>query len=635
MRLKHLQLMLILLVLLVVGGIEWQQYVAGKRALAELYTIRLKSLMHDKSNLIRKEIESSREEVPVSLRSLINTTKILHDFVKEAGMANESTVTYSTDKKEIGHAFEHPPVMLDAFSPEMFFSKRNVGIQVVHFIDGTKRFDTFYVTLNPYALKKEFEQNFLRGNLMMMIIILTFLLIYIAIIHNLVLQPINRLSAALQKPGESLKALPPLFLSELQYLKERFTATMDDIKSQEELFRTLFESAPDAIVLLDIETNSIALYNRQALAMLGYKDSEFRSLSVFDITTMAPEKFNAKTAETKQHIYATYEDRFKKRNGELIDVRVIRRYLPMNGKEYCLCIWHNVTEEHKELKRRLLASSVLENTQEAIMILGADRKIISVNRAFVSLFGYAPEEVMGRDPHMLSSSKHTKAFYQNLYGRLEHNGHWSGEIIDRKKSGEVVSLWANLTAVKDERGTLINYLAVYSDISELKAVREHLEYLSRHDTLTGLINKNTFDLVLEHAMVQAKQHRSQFAVLLIDIDDFKDINDTYGHSAGDQFLVQVANILQKLIPTGNEIARVGGDEFIISFQEIDNIPFFLDQLYNRCATPIHVQENHYYVSLSIGVAIFPQDGTTVDALVKNADAAMYKAKNSGKNRYMF
>ncbi len=284
------------------------------------------------------------------------------------------------------------------------------------------------------------------------------------------------------------------------------------------------------------------------------------------------------------------------------------------------------------------AAAVFDNTREGIMLTDAQRKILAVNRAFSAITGYSEAEVVGKTPAVLSSGRHDEPFYRHMWEALEQQGSWEGEIWNRRKNGEVYPEWRSINAIWDEQGRVTNYISVFNDFSALKHSQEQLEHLALHDPLTDLPNRVMFRTRLDHAIERANRDGRQVAVLFLDLDNFKNVNDSLGHPVGDELLEQVAERLRRLIRKEDTLARLGGDEFVVLMEGLrreKQSEVLAGKLIHTLTAPFQLEGHDVYIGASIGIALCPDDGADVDTLVRNADAAMYQAKQSGRNRYHF
>jgi diguanylate cyclase (GGDEF)-like protein/PAS domain S-box-containing protein len=283
-----------------------------------------------------------------------------------------------------------------------------------------------------------------------------------------------------------------------------------------------------------------------------------------------------------------------------------------------------------------LAYKVIEASHDAVMITDSKGIIQSVNPSFCKLTGYSADEALGQTPNLLSSGQHDHLFYQQMWQGLKQQGYWQGEIWNKRKNGEIYPEWLSISAVRDDKGVINQYAAIFSDITERKKREQKIHELAYFDELTGLANRRLFQDRLEQALANAKRHHHQLAVLFLDLDLFKRINDTLGHQAGDEALRQVAKRLQKASRAGESVARLGGDEFTMLVPECEakeEIVKLAQRIVAQFELPFQIQQNELALTTSVGISIYPQHGHTASELLKCADAAMYQAKESGRNNY--
>ncbi len=285
-----------------------------------------------------------------------------------------------------------------------------------------------------------------------------------------------------------------------------------------------------------------------------------------------------------------------------------------------------------------LSAKVFENNSEAIMITDANNNIVSINRAFTDITGYTEAEALGRNPRLLSSGRQTRQFYQDFYTALLSNDQWHGEIWNKRKNGEIFPEWVAVSVLRDETGEITHYIAVYMDITERKREEERIQYLANYDVLTGLPNRYLLTDRLEQALVQAQERGAQMAVMFVDLDHFKNINDSLGHDVGDKLLTLVAQRLRTCLRRADTIARQGGDEFVVLLADLESegeATFVAEKMVLALLDPFVVDSFHLSVTPSIGVSLYPEDGETAVQLLRNADLAMYRAKEAGRNRFEY
>lgn len=290
----------------------------------------------------------------------------------------------------------------------------------------------------------------------------------------------------------------------------------------------------------------------------------------------------------------------------------------------------DITERKQSEDALRLSASVFQNSYEAILITDADNRIVDVNPSFTRITGYAREEVLGQNPSILSSGKQSRDFYTQLWRSLQTTDHWRGEVWNRRKNGELFAESLSITRVLDDNGRLVHHVAVFSDVSRLKAHAEELDRIAHFDPLTGVPNRRLLEDRLRQAIAHADRSRRQLAVCLLDLDGFKPINDQYGHEAGDQLLVEIVDRLQTMLRSVDTIARLGGDEFVLLLGDLDSHSVF-DRILEAVSEPVQLRDDSVAVSASIGVALYPDDRVDADTLLRHADQAMYLAKQRGRN----
>ncbi|MEY8879522.1 MAG: PAS domain S-box protein, partial [Leptothrix sp. (in: b-proteobacteria)] len=299
----------------------------------------------------------------------------------------------------------------------------------------------------------------------------------------------------------------------------------------------------------------------------------------------------------------------------------------------------DLTERRRAEERLRLAAVVIDNTQEGVIITGPDRRIVSVNRAFTELLGYSEAEVLGQSPALLKSGRHDGDFFRALWQQLDDTGRWQGEIWNRRKNGEMFPEWLSISAVRDGGGALTHYVGVFTDISVIKTSEAELEYLAHHDSLTRLPNRVLFQTRLQRGLQQAERDGSRAAVLMLDLDRFKDVNDSYGHFAGDELLEQVAQRLLARLPQADTLARLGGDEFALLLPDLadaEDATRLARELISALTEPWHLSNGaEVVIGTSIGICLYPEHGTTPQALLQGADAALYRAKADGRGLYRY
>ena len=299
---------------------------------------------------------------------------------------------------------------------------------------------------------------------------------------------------------------------------------------------------------------------------------------------------------------------------------------------------------HKQaLDESQLAKTVFENNLASMVITDAEQKILNVNPGFTRVTGFLEEEVVGKTLAVLKSGKHDKAFYQAMWKSLGEYDRWEGEIWNKRKNGEIYPQWTSIATVRDNQAAVKNYIASFDDISDRKAAEKHINQLAYYDSLTDLPNRSLFYDRLEQAILQAGRDKTKVAVLFLDLDQFKEVNDTFGHEAGDALLKVVAKRISFCLRASDTLARLGGDEFVIILRELEGDESYIINSIQKIVTHIleQIREDYDYQghilhsAASIGVVIFPDNALTSHQLIQQADTAMYEAKKAGRNTYRF
>ena len=287
-------------------------------------------------------------------------------------------------------------------------------------------------------------------------------------------------------------------------------------------------------------------------------------------------------------------------------------------------------------KNLRMAERIIEASPDGVIITDSETRIQSVNPAFTRLTGYQPEEAIGQTPAMLSSGRHGPEFYREMWRELRERGHWQGEIWNRRKNGEIYPELLTITGIADDEGVTTHYAAMFSDISRSKDNEERIRRLAYYDALTGLPNRRLFDDRLQVALAQAHRYDHQLALLYVDLDRFKRVNDTLGHAVGDALLLQVADVMRAELREGDSLARLGGDEFVVLLPELDDSREAVNvarRLVDRLGEPFDVDGHELFVTSSVGISLYPLDGDDGETLSRAADNAMYRAKELGRNTY--
>jgi diguanylate cyclase (GGDEF)-like protein/PAS domain S-box-containing protein len=433
---------------------------------------------------------------------------------------------------------------------------------------------------------------------------------------------------------------------------ERFAVIVEDITERKHAAEALAESENRLSEILENVSAYIYLKDVQGRYLFANKlVRELWNASMADIIGAGDEKFfDAETAanirKNDRRVLVDGETIRAEESNTVIKTGVTSTYwsvkLPLrreNGEIYALCgISTDISEVKQAQEQLLLASMVYENSSESMMVTDAEGNIIAINPAFTRTTGYSLAEVLGKNPRILSSGRHDAQFFQELWHAINTTGSWQGEVWDRRKNGEIYPKWLTINTTFNADGTPHRRVALFSDITDKKNSEKLIWRQANYDALTGLPNRRMFHDRLLQEIKKAGRNENRLALLFIDLDGFKEVNDTLGHSRGDVLLTEVALRLQGCVRESDTVARLGGDEFTIIVSDLDDI-HSIDRI-AQCilasmAEPFSLVEGMTHVSASIGISIFPEHGSVMDILLKNADRAMYAAKQQGRNRYNY
>ena len=387
------------------------------------------------------------------------------------------------------------------------------------------------------------------------------------------------------------------------------------------------------------ENGRIVEVNEAICHMHGYSKEELLRMSISDFVVIESAGDTRKHVETAMRDgHAVFESQHRCRDGRIIDVEIsASRAADAPGH---IDAFHNDVTERKASQAKLqLAANVFGHAREGIIITNANGTIIDVNEAFARITGYGREEVLGQNPRILKSDRQDQAFYEVMWRALTEHGHWSGEIWNHRQDGETYAELLTISSVRDADGAVQQYVGLFSDITAIKEHQIQLEHIAHFDALTNLPNRVLLADRLQQSMAQTPRRGQQLAVVYLDLDGFKAVNDRHGHDVGDQILITLAQRMKQALREGDSLARLGGDEFVAVLIDLED-QFasrpMLNRLLAACAHSVQVGEQSLQVSASLGVTFYPQpQDIDADQLLRQADQAMYQAKLSGKNRYHF
>jgi len=406
-------------------------------------------------------------------------------------------------------------------------------------------------------------------------------------------------------------------------------------------YTELYDFAPHAYITFDLH-GSIRELNRVAARFLAQDRSSLLGASFVDFLARR-ERSNFLSyirACIAGNEKTNAEFDIELPNGKAIMLRAanVAPQILSGSIAACRIAFIDVTEQRiAELKLRLSAK-IMESTQEGIILTDAQRHIVAANPVFLKTSGYDSDEIIGFTPSLFKSGLHDENFYREMdESFLVHDG-WEGKIWNRRKNGEVYQEWLNIRVIRKSDGEVDCYLGLFSDISNLEEMKKKLKELAYYDELTGLANRSLLYDRLQHALAQSRRCGTGMAVLFMDLDHFKEVNDSHGHEAGDRVIKEAADRLTYCLREGDTLSRLGGDEFVAILQNIENkdIPACIaDRMVKVLQKPFLVGDDELHVTTSVGISVFPGDGDEVTVLLKNADAAMYRAKGLGRSNYQF
>lgn len=421
----------------------------------------------------------------------------------------------------------------------------------------------------------------------------------------------------------------------LRYQMAKVVQGEVDLRKSEEKYRALMDQANDALVVADLDGKLLDL-NRSAEKMFGYGKEEFQQLHALDLHPEGErEKVLQAFKSLRESGFSHVEHLVRRKDGTVIPADVSAARVEFESGVLIVGIFHDMSERKRIEEELRLAATVFEGTAEGIMITDGVGNIVSVNRAFSELTGYDSEESIGRTPAILKSGRHDQAFYRDMWNQALDEGSWQGEVWDRRKDGALFPAWLSVSMVRGEDGAPRYFVGIFSDISLMKESQQRIEYLANFDSLTGLPNRNLFHDRLKHAIARAARQGEGFALMFIDLDNFKNVNDTLGHDIGDRLLREVAARLSKCIREGDTAARLGGDEFTVLLETAEQaaVAATAQRIVEALAANFELCDRQLYVTCSIGISMYPTDGSDDQTLMKNADIAMYRAKQRGKNNF--
>jgi diguanylate cyclase (GGDEF)-like protein/PAS domain S-box-containing protein len=384
---------------------------------------------------------------------------------------------------------------------------------------------------------------------------------------------------------------------------------------------------------------SLIYANDIAMRQMGLARSQLSNLHVCDLfCDLERTAWTDHWQRLKQHGTLSYQSRQRRPNGGDYPAEIHAFHLAHDGIDYCIAVIHDISERHATEQKLRQSATVFDSTNEAIVITDASGVVVDVNPAFTEMLGYRRAEAVGQRPSLWKSNIHDNAFYQDMWRQLAESGQWRGEILNRHKNGSIIPELVSINAVFDDQAQAANYVAVCTDIRQLKESQERLAHLAHHDALTALPNRVLFQERVQHSLNRAARRHRHVAIIFIDLDHFKDVNDSLGHSAGDELLKAAAKLLCSVLRKDDTVARIGGDEFTVLIEDVadrNRLAAVVEKILDAFDCEFDLGEAKVRMSPSLGISVSPEDGEDADTLMRNADAAMYRAKSLGRNTYQF
>jgi len=395
----------------------------------------------------------------------------------------------------------------------------------------------------------------------------------------------------------------------------------------------ILDQINDSVITMDL-AGFITGWNKGAERLFGYSAAEAQGRNIlFLYADENSEDILFHDAFT-DHGSREMEVRRRRKSGEVfwasLSLSLIRD--EHNHPTGIIGYLTDITDRLAAEERLHLNARIFEQADEGIVITDAEERIVSINAAFSRITGYEAHEVLGQTPRLLKSGHHDAAFYRDMWSRILTTGSWQGEIWDRRKNGDEYPKWASIAAVKNSQGAITHYFSIFTDITERKRAEERIHYLAYYDPLTDLPNRSLVMKLIDQALAEARRNRLHGALLFVDLNRFKNINDTLGHAVGDQLLKEAAQRFRTALRTEDVVARIGGDEFIVALFDItrrEHAGIVAQKLLGALDDPFLIEDHELRVSASIGISVYPQDGFDTDKLVRFADVAMYRAKQAG------
>lgn len=428
----------------------------------------------------------------------------------------------------------------------------------------------------------------------------------------------------------------PITLNNQQFLFNIIYDVTERVR-QNVIINTFLTQSPYPIAILDNEQQVINI-NEKFTSLFQYEKDEVIGKNLNDLITSMEfrDELNNNIEKVFKENFIRVKTLRKRKDNKLIDVEIVAFPITYNDKIIGAYVHYiDITQKIKDKSQLEVFKKVLENSNEGIVITDSFGHTEWINHAFTQITGYTLNDIFGSNPRILKSNLQNQEFYNNMWYHIIHDHHWHGEIWNKNKKGEIYPEWLSIYAITNKQITT-HYVGIFKDLSEMKTIDQKMRVLAQKDALTGLCNRVYFTERLNQIL--KTEQTNDTAILFIDLDHFKEINDSLGHHIGDQFLIELSNRFQKIITGNNLIARFGGDEFVIllrGFNSKIHVMNMAKKVFSTINEPYIYQENYLQVSGSIGISIYPKDGQTSDELIQNADIAMYAAKKNFDKKLVY
>jgi diguanylate cyclase (GGDEF)-like protein/PAS domain S-box-containing protein len=447
-------------------------------------------------------------------------------------------------------------------------------------------------------------------------------------------------SVVMHKQGRSVPVEMHISMIEQdeQVLIVNICRDLTERKQQEIEYQAIVQTSTDGFWITCVNDARFLDANEAYCQMIGYSRDELLAMHISDVEAA---ESPVDTAAHIKRIIDTGHDFFetchRHKDGHLIEIEASVGYSDIRGGVIFVFV-RDISARKRQQEELQLAASVFNASSASIVITDSDNRIVSVNPAFTEITGYEAHEAIGRTPNMMSSGKQSQEFYREMWQSLALNKHWHGELWNRRKNGEIFAEQLSINVVAHKDGSVHRYVAIFSDITERKQADDLMWRQANYDAVTDLPNRRLFFDRLDQEIRKCRRSTQSLALFFIDLDHFKEVNDTYGHDIGDQLLIQVAQRLNAGVRDTDTVARLGGDEFTLILADLADttrVETVAMSIRDALKKPFHINNTDLHVSGSIGIALYPDNTTDAYDLIAKADIAMYEAKRNGRNRYCF